>query len=757
MNPGGDRAFAGGRGGPGGFESSRLQLTPNEQEMMDLKQRITANLEEARRSVGSVQLQYIELVQKDITRAHELLHALIVTECKNKVNIYKRQLNRLYNALDDILGRDTSAEPPPTVGILQHTADSMYCCRFSPDGTKAASGCGDGLIRISDVMSGNILHVLDGHKDDVFSVRFSPDGTKIASASKDKTVRIWDVATGSCLFTLTGHTLSVLGAAFVDDVTVVSASQDATVRVWDTNTGKCTMVLQPEGAPLLACAASPDRKLVATCSSEGNICLIDIRKGMLLHTIRGHKKAIWSVNFSPNGKMLCSCGEDSVVRVWDAESGTLIRTFGEGALCSYLCVFSSNSKLVASASVDKTVRIWNLDNGAMRTITGHSKWVFHCAFSPDDRLIMTASEDHTVRLWRLDTGEPCTPEMLSQAKSGFNRQEGSSKNKNRDNRENRDSRAQRMSNSVQALYNDIRVNTCPEHGIPLGFYCVEERKFLCDECVKTHDEEHHITDGLGLAKMSERALQDIVMTFLTSANGTDETLEAHMNLLMESRIAARRKVEMTMNTLLEAVAERRKQLLKQVDLAYDQALFSLRTQHSNYHRELLTQLNTFGAEVTAGMLCDTYLNADKRFTSPMPPLVLQPVQVCYFGNTSSQNIAADISRMGNVAINTAPPAGFQTNGAQSAPIQKPYPQMAQPAQPQHKREKPSQAAPVITMAAPATSTVTVPFSTIPITKQTVTSNQDTKSPLNRCASEPLQPDSPDPDHLQPDVTIFTTR
>ena len=76
---------------------------------------------------SAVQLKYIEAVQNDLARAHELvcylrllvimyyvvlsllfyfslffrqLHVLIVTECKNKVDVYKRQLDRLDKTLE---------------------------------------------------------------------------------------------------------------------------------------------------------------------------------------------------------------------------------------------------------------------------------------------------------------------------------------------------------------------------------------------------------------------------------------------------------------------------------------------------------------------------------------------------------------------------------------------------------------------------------------------------------------------------------
>lgn len=129
----------------GSMLGTRLKLSPNEQEIMELNQRISANLESVRHSVGGLQpnthdntlrcslcssdtflfptatqVQFIDSVQSDLARAHELvcsrfqhtrahsnthfamgqLHAFMVTEGKNKVNVYKRQLSRLHKSLE---------------------------------------------------------------------------------------------------------------------------------------------------------------------------------------------------------------------------------------------------------------------------------------------------------------------------------------------------------------------------------------------------------------------------------------------------------------------------------------------------------------------------------------------------------------------------------------------------------------------------------------------------------------------------------
>jgi len=65
---------------------------------------------------------------------------------------------------------------------------------MSPDGRYIVAGAdGDGLIRIWEISTGNVVQDLDGHAAKVTSVEFTPDGRGLVSGSVDGTTRLWRV------------------------------------------------------------------------------------------------------------------------------------------------------------------------------------------------------------------------------------------------------------------------------------------------------------------------------------------------------------------------------------------------------------------------------------------------------------------------------------------------------------------------------------------------------------------------------------
>jgi len=71
--------------------------------------------------------------------------------------------------------------------------------------------------------------------------------------------------------------------------------------------------------------------------------------------------------------------------------------------------FSPNGQILASASEDSSIRLWSVAHGTtLKTLSGHTSWVWAVAFSPDGQTLASGSEDCTIRLWSKDICRPQT-------------------------------------------------------------------------------------------------------------------------------------------------------------------------------------------------------------------------------------------------------------------------------------------------------------------------------------------------------------
>ena len=267
-----------------------------------------------------------------------------------------------------------------------------------------------------------------GHSRAVNFVTFSPNGRRVVSCSNDKTVRISDVVTSEIVAgPFKGHSDGVLSAVYsTDDKTVLSVSRDKTVRRWGAECGVTDGPVKHEtvtigGIDECECVSfSHNRKYIAsartksTCTTGGSwtgpyiISVHDVVTGQFVtRTIEG-QDPIYCVTFSPDDAYVASCSSDKTIRVWSTQTGKLVKELLKGDQGGVLSIsYSHNGAFIASGGKDGTVVLWDV-RGAPHQVwvyKAHTDWVRCVSFSSDNRRIVSGSDFGTVLVLDVETGQ----------------------------------------------------------------------------------------------------------------------------------------------------------------------------------------------------------------------------------------------------------------------------------------------------------------------------------------------------------------
>ena len=158
---------------------------------------------------------------------------------------------------------------------------------------------------------------------------------------------------------------------------------------------------------VLSVALSPDGKLLAAGTANGEVRVWQMDTRRLLYTWKSHSDWVRTVAFSADGRFLASGSHDQTIRIWDVNTGqgVALLTGHENRVRSVAFGMMNGVQVLASSSDDKTIRIWNLQTSQpIHTLTGHSDKINALAFSPNSRLLVSVSHDETICLWEVESG-----------------------------------------------------------------------------------------------------------------------------------------------------------------------------------------------------------------------------------------------------------------------------------------------------------------------------------------------------------------
>lgn len=316
---------------------------------------------------------------------------------------------------------DSGAAFGKVVHVLEGHNDWVRGCCYSPDGRLIASGGDDGVVRLWDAETANMLHTFKLGRY-VYQVLFTSDNRLVAITGL--TIDIWDASTGTHLKSISSPEDSPTDIHSSPDGKKLVVAKETAVVVFDVPPDpraqgwvESTVNTEDNSGFVRSVRFSPDGALIAYTQGS-KIFLRDIESGKTCRIFEGHESNIDGLAFWHNSKYLASGSDDNTIRVWE----TYEETETGGSLCvldghqNYVnCVsFSADGSRLASGSSDSTIRIWiwkGWSNGSNqkpvyeieKVIRGHDRIILSLSFDPNEQHLLLSSGDKTARVWDIGT------------------------------------------------------------------------------------------------------------------------------------------------------------------------------------------------------------------------------------------------------------------------------------------------------------------------------------------------------------------
>ena len=291
---------------------------------------------------------------------------------------------------------------------------------FSRDGSKLATGGGDGNVRLWDVATQQEIGApMSSGLAPVEAVAFSPGGATVAAGSSDGTVQLWDATTQHEVgTTMTSGPTAIRALAFGPGGKVLAAGgEDGDVRLWDTATQSQPGATMVTGAAVAALSFSGNGTTLATAEGDGRTELWSTatqeQTGAAL-AAQGSARAS-ALDFGPGAGLLATGDTTGTITLRNpagfhqssapVAAGTPASPAAAGGHAA--AVLSARDEIIAISGQRGTIRLWNARTGrtAGQPILTHHP-VTELALSPDGKLVAAIGTDGKARLWRLATRQP---------------------------------------------------------------------------------------------------------------------------------------------------------------------------------------------------------------------------------------------------------------------------------------------------------------------------------------------------------------
>lgn len=290
-----------------------------------------------------------------------------------------------------------------TVFAIDHGRVVVNQGVFAPDGDVLASASQDGVLKLSEMKSGQPVAVYR-HYRPFTALTFDSSGRRLLATSYNDVFLFYigdDLKLS--LVTTVSHPRRVTSARFSGDGRRLAvASKDGHVSVRSAETGEVILPdLIHESEPL-AVDFSPDGRVVVTGQDNGRISFWNAKTGQRQEVIYSNQP-ISLTQFSANAGSLLTLSPGNMATLWSPKTGKPVLTAKlEGGVRNI--ALSGNGNLMAVGSGHGNVELWQIpSDGPLADFDFGDEPAVSLAFDPDDRWLLIALEQGHLRLVSLNS------------------------------------------------------------------------------------------------------------------------------------------------------------------------------------------------------------------------------------------------------------------------------------------------------------------------------------------------------------------
>jgi len=307
---------------------------------------------------------------------------------------------------------------PDALQTLATSPGGIDTISISSDGRNLAYAGRNRILNVLDLSRSNLVATLS-HESTIICARFSNDGTRLAALTSSSGVYLWDTASLQEVDRIPvvagrfiGKNESIAFAPTFDSALAVG-DERGVVTIWQTRERPARPLHAKKllNGAVRAIDYSSDGSLMAAASSrvgkytrlpDGRSSVVVCKADTLdpIHELSAHDAPITSLSFSPNRRLLASASWDGQIAIWNLDTSDPVRYLTNHSAWVADIEFLADGKTLVSVGADHSVRLWSIPSlQPLTRLRGHESEVHNVELLTDGVRFATSSKDGTVRTW----------------------------------------------------------------------------------------------------------------------------------------------------------------------------------------------------------------------------------------------------------------------------------------------------------------------------------------------------------------------